>query len=303
MIKDCNVDYPLPTAMASPISTQANTAVLHVPLFGCLHGTVSARRCRRQQDHCLLPHKGLPSRDHQGREPFLALQRVLRGGRQRGAHKCPDAAFSPMQLGCSVCPAQHFPFGYSNHCSVGWEREEPLLTSLCWTRGQEVGTDRCYGWATSKEVFHLPCMWGPDPLTLLNQTKEVSGSTLAYSKHIAPCQHLWGIYKLSLDTEVTEITFPSLCLPVLKRWCRKEAIYTWRRKVYFLFTLKKPSIDFHLSSNKSLSNAAQNIIYYKGRCSLMRAEISRVFSPFIKRKRGGEKKREELENGMKAYYQ
>lgn len=78
-----------------------------------------------------------------------------------------------------------------------------------------------------------------------------------------------------------------------------------RGEVYFLFTLKKPSIDFHLSSNKSLSNATRNIICSKGRYSLMRDLKSLFFfffTPFIKREREGEKKRE-LENGMKAYYQ
>lgn len=34
MIKDCNADYPLPTAMASPISTQANTVSYMCPFLG-----------------------------------------------------------------------------------------------------------------------------------------------------------------------------------------------------------------------------------------------------------------------------
>lgn len=106
MTKDYNVGCPLPTAMTPPMSTQANTDSYMCPFLDASIAESLSLEMQEagQQDHCLLPHKGLqqlglkPSRDHQVREPFLALQMVVRGGRQRGAHNCPDVAFSLVQL-------------------------------------------------------------------------------------------------------------------------------------------------------------------------------------------------------------
>lgn len=64
-----------------------------------------------------------------------------------------------------------------------------------------------------------------------------------------------------------------------------------RGEVYFLFTLKKPSIDFHLSSNKSLSNATRNIICSKGRYSLMRDLKSLFFFFLLHSLKGKERER------------
>lgn len=97
MIKDCNVDCPLPTAMASPLPTQAGTRSYMCPFLSA--STVQSLSLEMQEARAAgllsAPKQGLqPSRGHQGREPFLALQRVVRGGRQRGARNCPDVAFS-----------------------------------------------------------------------------------------------------------------------------------------------------------------------------------------------------------------
>lgn len=46
---------------------------------------------------------------------------------------------------CSIHPAQYFPFGYSNHCSVGYSGEELLPRSVFKAREQGAGTGRCYG--------------------------------------------------------------------------------------------------------------------------------------------------------------
>lgn len=102
----------------------------------------SAQRSREpgQQDHCLLPHKGLqpmglkPGRDPQGGQLFLALLSVAGGGGQRGAHSSLGVALSLLQPGgwsCSSHPAQYSPFGCGNHRSVRSRREDPLLRSLC----------------------------------------------------------------------------------------------------------------------------------------------------------------------------
>lgn len=105
LTKDCNVGCPLPTAMASPMSTQANTESYTCPfLDASIAVSQPGDAGSRAAGPLPAPHKGLqqlglkPSRDHQVREPFLALQRMVRGGRQRGAHSCPDVAFSLVQL-------------------------------------------------------------------------------------------------------------------------------------------------------------------------------------------------------------
>lgn len=104
---------------------------------------------------------------------------------------------------------------------------------------------------------------------------------------------------------MAEITFPSVTFRAQEAMWR-GAICTGRRKASFLFTLRKLHIDFHLSSNKSLSNMARNVSCSKGRCSLMRE----LKTPFLflllhslKRKEKRGEKIKELENGMKAYYQ
>lgn len=92
---------------------------------------------------------------------------------------------------------------------------------------------------------------------------------------------------------MAEITFPSVTFRAQEAMWR-GAICTGRRKASFLFTLRKLHIDFHLSSNKSLSNMARNVSCSKGRCSLMR-ELKTPFSssPFVEKKRekGGKNKR------------
>lgn len=109
--------------------------------------SLSAWRCRKpgQQDSCLLPNKGC---SQAGATKAGSPSWPCRGWLEEGDREEPTTAqmlHSLAQLGCSICPTQHFPFGSSNHCSVGASREEPLLRSLCYTKGQEVGTGRSYG--------------------------------------------------------------------------------------------------------------------------------------------------------------
>lgn len=99
VIKDCNADYPLPTASVSPFLPRPSRLVRWVPLFWVPPQRSAEPSARRRWK----PHEGLlqmgskPGRDHQ--VPFPALLRVAGGGGQRGAHSCPDVAFSLLQLG------------------------------------------------------------------------------------------------------------------------------------------------------------------------------------------------------------